>query len=89
MFELNPIDVLRKREIGFMPPHFSKIKLSDDDSLFDEKSDWIKNKLKGRYYINHAPSIDNNKLKTTTFIGFEDPKELTYFMLACPFLRRS
>ena len=90
MFELNPIDVLRKREVNIMPPHFSKIKISDSDFLIQEKTNWIKNKLKNRFCVNHIPAIDSDdKLKIITYIGFEDPKELTYFMLACPFLRRN
>ena len=52
--------------------------------------EWIKNKLKGRYAIARAPSLDNDgNLKTVTFVAFEDQKELTYFMLACPHLRRN
>ena len=30
----------------------------------------------------------DGKLKTPTYVGFEEEKELTYFMLACPNLRR-
>ena len=31
----------------------------------------------------------DGNLKSTTFMAFEDQKELTYFMLACPHLRRN
>lgn len=42
---------------------------------------WIQYKLAGRFCI-----IDTDP-KTIT-IGFEDEKELTYFVLACPHIRR-
>lgn len=90
MFDLNPIDVLKQRELKTLPPHFSKIKISDAD-MFDGKIEsWILTKLKGRYCILRTPAIDNDgNLKSSTFVGFEDQKELTYFMLACPHLRRN
>jgi hypothetical protein len=90
MFDLNPIDVLKQREIKTLPPHFSKIKVSDSELFEGNIDSWIKNRLKGRYCIVRSPSIDNGgNLKSATFVGFEDQKELTYFMLACPHLRRN
>ncbi len=89
MFDLNPIDVLKQRKLTTLPPHFSKVRISDSE-LFEGVEDWIKLKLKGRYCLGKQPSIDQNgSLKSTTFVGFEDQKELTYFMLACPHLRRN
>lgn len=92
MFDLNPIDVLKQREVKTLPPHFAKISISDNDLFLadGDMSSWIKTKLKGRFAITRAPSIDKDgKLKSTTFVAFEDQKELTYFMLACPYLRRN
>ena len=90
MFNLNPLDVLNRRELKVLPLHFSKIKISEGD-LFDNKiKNWIGTKLKGRYCIVRTPAIDSSgNLKSATFVGFEDQKELTYFMLACPHLRRN
>lgn len=88
MLDLNPIEVLKKRQVSFLPVHFSKIKL--DRSMSDyEIEKWIKSKLKGRYFIGNISDVGHdNKLKVFTSIAFEDHKELTYFMLACPFYRR-
>lgn len=88
MLDLNPIDVLKKRQVKFLPVHFSKIKL--DRFMLDYNIEkWIKSKLKGRYFLGNVSDVDkSNKLKVFTIIGFEDQKELTYFMLACPFYRR-
>jgi hypothetical protein len=91
MFDLNPLEVLNKRSLSFIPPHFAKIKL--DDSGFSQHGNvesWVRVRLKGRYAIAKRPSIDKDgHLKTATFLAFEDQKELTYFMLACPHLRRN
>ena len=89
MFDLNPLDVLKQRKLKTLPPHFSKIKVSESE-LFEGVEEWIKTKLKGRYCLVRYPNIDNNgNLKTTSIVGFEDQKELTYFMLACSILRRN
>jgi hypothetical protein len=87
MINLNPLDILKRRELKILPPHFGKISIE----FYEEKiHQWIKYKLKGRFCIVRMPFIDrDNKLKSSTFVGFEDQKELTYFMLACPYLRRN
>jgi hypothetical protein len=89
MFDLNPIDVLKQRKLKTLPPHFSKIKISDYE-IFEGVEEWVKTKLKGRYCLLKSPAIDQSgNLKSSIFLGFEDQKELTYFMLACPILRRN
>jgi hypothetical protein len=90
MIDLNPLDVLNAREMKTLPPHFSKARISNDRDYDFRILDWIKSKLKGRYCVVTYPSVDsNNKFKTSAFVGFEEQKELTYFMLACPYLRRN
>jgi len=88
MLELNPLEVLNVRQVKSMPKHFAKIEVGRD---YDFKIvDWIRSKLTGRYSIAKLPSVNsNNNFKTTNFVGFENEKELTYFMLACPYLRRN
>lgn len=89
MIEINALDVLKERKVDTAFPQFSKIKISEGDWHLTEIEQWIKNKLKGRFYLQKIPSIGSDgKLKPSTFAGFEDHKELTYFMLACPHLRR-
>jgi len=90
MFDLNPISILKKRELKTLPPHFSKIKVSDNEMFDNRVKNWIKDKLKGRFCVIKAPHVDQSGvLRSITFAAFEDQKELTYFMLACPFLRRN
>jgi hypothetical protein len=90
MLKLNALDILNRRQIDSVAPHFAKIKLSEGDLFGTEVETWIKSKLAGRFYIKRQPSIaQDGKLKTATYVGFEDHKELTYFMLACPHIRRN
>jgi len=90
MFDLNPIDVLKQRKVKILPPHFAKIKISDGELFEGNIEQWIKSKLKGRFAICGSPSINKEgTLESTTFVAFEDHQELTYFMLACPHLRRN
>jgi hypothetical protein len=89
MFDLNPIDVLKQRKLKTLPPHFSKIKITESE-LFEGIEEWVQTKLKGRYCLVRYPAIDQDgNLKSNTFLGLEDQKELTYFMLACTNLRRN
>lgn len=92
MLKLNPLSVCKKRKVSFLPVHFSKIQIADTDFLFDTMAleDWIESKLNGRYAIVSLPhSSDGNKTTTKKFVAFEDSKELTYFMLAYPNIRRT
>lgn len=90
MLKLNALDILHRRQLDAVAPHFAKIKLAEGDLFGTEVETWIKTKLAGRFYIKRQPSVaQDGKLKTATYVGFEDHKELTYFMLACPHIRRN
>jgi hypothetical protein len=93
MFDLNPLEVLNKRSLSHIPPHFAKLKVEDGNRFLVSTGTiegWVRTRLKGRYSIARLPAIDKDgHLKTATFVAFEDQKELTYFMLACPHLRRN
>lgn len=91
MLDLNALDVLNNRKMLTAVPHFSKIMINALDWDIDKTiEDWITVNLKGRYYILSQPYIsEDGKLKTARFAGFEDHKEITYFILACPHLRRN
>lgn len=90
MFDLNPIDVLKKRETKISHPHFKKIKISDSDFFDGKVRRWVENKLKGRYFFLKMPDVDSDgKLRSSLFLGLEEEKEMTYFLLACPYLRRN
>lgn len=75
------LDILRERRLDICPPHFSKIKIKD---FFNERHvlDWIERKLKGRFSIANELTIEENKISPCKVIGFEDPKEMTFFILS-------
>jgi hypothetical protein len=89
MLEINELDVVGSRKLDFIPNHFVKIKINDRDFFENKIEEWIRNRLKNRYAVVNWPAIDNQgRLKVSAFAAFEDQKELTYFMLACPHFRR-
>lgn len=87
MININPLDHLNKRKLNWIPVQFSKTKLSHFSDV-EKINEWIKYRLNGRYSIASYPHIDKDeKNKVSTFVAFEEEKELTYFMLACPYIR--
>jgi hypothetical protein len=87
MLELNELDVVDCRKVNFIPPHFVKIRIGN--RIDNNIELWIKNRLRNRYAVSITSDIDDqNRLTSVAYAAFEDQKELTYFMLACPYLRR-
>jgi hypothetical protein len=89
MKNMNPLDILKSRKLDYIPPHFSKMALAnywmlDDNSI----AAWIKDHSEGRYAVKDYPVLNEDGLKQTTFVAFEEEKELTFFMLAYPTTRR-
>ncbi len=92
MNDYNNLDFLRERQLSFVPLHFSRTKLNESDvySGLERIVSWIRSKLNGRFSIVKTPMINNkDRLESEVIIAFEDPKELTFFMLGCPYLRRN
>jgi len=89
MKHLNPLNIIKKRKLKTLPAHFSNIKINEFDLSQGKLENWIVSKLSGRYSIIKVPTLDNNNsLVINTVVGFEQHKELTYFVLACPHFRR-
>jgi hypothetical protein len=89
MLEINELDVIGSRKLNYIPNHFVRIKISNKEYGDTKIDDWIRNRLKNRYVFANYPSIDEQgRLTVATYVAFEDQKELTYFMLACPHFRR-
>lgn len=80
-----PLDVLKKRELTTLPPHFSKIEMSAGKEI--EVREWIRNRLSGRFCIVRYPCVKLDSGKTATYVAFENSHELTYFALACTIFR--
>ena len=69
------------------PLHFEYILISQRYNLENTIAKWIDDNLKGRFYIGKTVCIKHDKLVESLKVGFEQPKELSYFTLACPYLK--
>jgi|TARA_R110002074_G_scaffold106530_4_gene230051 hypothetical protein len=49
--------------------------------------DWINDNLSGRYFLGRNVAIQEDKISQIYTVGFEEAKEMSYFMLACPHLK--
>ena len=84
----NPLDFFSVRQPISAPPHFEYIFIPVQYNLEKTISRWITENLKGRFFIGKGLNISQNNVITESLkIGFEDPKELSYFTLACPHLK--
>lgn len=93
--EVNPLNVLKAREIKYLPPHFSVIKLPvnsyNDIHTFRSKKirNWIYKNLQGRFYVEDSTTRRFKGQEAKLFpskiiVAFENSSELSFFNLACP-----
>lgn len=84
----NPLNFFGSREACVPPPHFEYIKIPFKYNLEIAISKWIYANLKGRFYVGKSVGINSeDKVDQMLKIGFEDEKEMSFFMLACPLLK--
>lgn len=84
----NPFSVFGVRRMDFPPDYFEYANIPLNYNMKTALEKWIENNLKSRYYIGRAVSLDeSNKMQYNVHIGFEESRELSYFMLACPYLK--
>ena len=85
--KVNPLNVLNCREV-FTPPHyFHYLTLDLKYNIITPIKEWITKNLKHRYYIQETTELNNNQFQVRIRIGFEDPKEASFFLLACSHLK--
>lgn len=83
----NPLNFYKLRRLKLLPRHFDFITVELTYNIESGFVNWIEENLKSRYYIGKSFSIDKSQIGAVLKIGFEDPKELSYFVLACPHLK--
>lgn len=84
----NPLNVLEMRRVQSAPPHFDYLTIPLTYNIEQSIIKWIEQYLNGRFYVGKSVELDrNNKLATVIKVGFEESKEASYFMLACPILK--
>ena len=81
-------DFFEIRRLSYEPSHLATIDLSHTYNMEPAISKWIDTNLKKRYFLKKVIGLTKeNKIETVLRAGFEDPKELSYFVLACPLLK--
>lgn len=85
----NRLNFFGVRKANSSPPHFEYITIPLHYNLERSMDKWIHDNLKGRYYIGRTLKINpiDRSISEVLNIGFEEPKELSYFTLACPHLK--
>jgi len=82
---VNPLNVLGLRRLNYIPPHFESLTINN--SSIDEIDSWIYTNLDSRYCIKKGQKVDDqNKIIEIIELGIEDSKEVTMFLLGCPYL---
>ena len=85
----NPLNFYDARRVQVLPPHFESIDI--DMRIYNMEQTfvkWITDNLKGRFYIGNVVALAaDNQYYNGFKVGFENPKELSYFTLACPYLK--
>jgi len=86
--EPNPLNVFKARRVNHPLPHFEYVNVPIKYNLEGSLDKWIDRNLKNRYFIGKNVSLDkNNSLSSVLTVGFEEKKDMSYFMLACPHLK--
>lgn len=86
--DINPLNVLEVRRVDFCPPYFETINISPAYNLAKALDEWIYENMSSRYYIGDTvEATEGSPLRQKLKIGFENPSELSFFMLACPLLK--
>ena len=85
----NPLNLLDLRRVRFPARHFHYIVLDKyNPRKLSQIDDWIFQNLNGRYYLGQTLDLDtNNSIVYTLKVGFEEEKELSFFLLSNSFLK--
>lgn len=86
--KVNPLDFLELRRLRYLPPSFESIQVPLKYNIESSYVKWIHEHLKGRFFVGKTIGTDEeDKIATLITVGFENHKELSYFTLACPYLK--
>ena len=80
----NPLNLLDLRRVRFPARHFHYTTVNRfNPNRSMNIDDWIFHNLNGRYYVGQTVILDNtNTISYATKIGFEEEKELSFFLLS-------
>jgi|TARA_B110000305_G_C19447803_1_gene645863 hypothetical protein len=84
----NPLNFFDIRKLDFPGSHLEYMEITPNYNIEQAISNWIMANLKSRFYVGKNLTVnEGNEVTSKLKIGFEDPKELSYFALACPHLK--
>jgi hypothetical protein len=84
----NPLNVFGVRQVKMAPSHFEYVNFPLTYNIEATIVKWIDQNLKNRFYIGKNVTVnDENKLTQVLTVGFEETKDMSFFMLACPHLK--
>lgn len=85
----NPLNFYGVRQVDVSPPHFESMVINQQIYNLEQTIiKWIYDNLKGRFYVSNVTTLDNNnQFQRSIKVSFEIAKELSYFTLACPYLK--
>ena len=81
---LNPLGILKTRQLTTLPPHFQKVEI--DPRCSDKVTTWITLQLEGRYFVGKYTKNSASGVKLATYVAFENQIDTTFFIMACPFI---
>jgi hypothetical protein len=87
--EPNALNFFGARRTTSVVPHYEYITIPYTYNIEDSLNKWVQKNLKGRYFLSKSVGVSNQsgRVETLIKVGFEDSKEMSYFMLACPLLK--
>ena len=86
--KINPLNVFEVRQAKSAPPHFEYVNLPMTYNIEGTIVKWVNKNLKHRFYVGKNVTLDGgNKLTQVLTVGFEETKDMSFFMLACPHLK--
>lgn len=84
----NCLDYFKVRRRPVPAPHFAYTELNSTVyNLEHTIVKWIYRNLRGRFYVGTKYVLEADTAEKKVHIGFENPNELTFFLIACPHLK--
>ena len=79
---INPINFF-DRQLDILPPHFVNLVIEQThDNDLERIRNWIYQNCSGRFSITIDIIYDREKTRTVDLVGFEEPGDLTLFVLS-------
>jgi len=85
----NPLNYFKLRRVFYACPHFKYVTIQFKymPELCSRINEWILANLNNRYYVGPLITLDNyGSVVYNTNIGFESPRDVSVFIMSCPYI---